>query len=163
MIGAPLSVAVPPGREPERRHVLDVVLSERLGLDWRLRTHDGPDVRITVGEAADGRAVVLPDVLLATPDEAWLTAASLPPGPLPRLPVGTLGEGTPLGERIPALWSRPGASCAGEAGPEGVTLHVDVLRTVFALLTRYEEIADGPRDRYDRFPAARSIAGREGL
>jgi hypothetical protein len=163
VIGVTLSVAVPPGREPERRHVLDVVLRERLGLEWCLRTHDAPEVRITLGDAADGPAVVLPDVLLAVPDEAWLTAASLPAAPVPRLPVGALGEGTPLGERIPALWSRPGASCAGDAGPEGVTLHVDVLGTVFALLTRYEELADGPRDRYDRFPAARSVAGREGL
>ncbi|MGE0300796.1 MAG: polysaccharide deacetylase family protein [Pseudonocardia sp.] len=152
---------------PERRYVLDVVLADRLGLPWRLETcseiRGAPEVRITRDGAADGRAVVLPDVLLAVADEAWLTATSLPRGPLPRLPVGALGEGTPLGERIPALWSRPGAGCAGDAGPEGVTLHVDVLGTVFALLTRYEELADGPRDSYDRFPAARSVAGREGL
>lgn len=158
-----LRVDVPPGREPERRHVLEVLLGGRLGLPWRMRTHDAPDVRITVDGAADGRAVVLPDVLFAVPDAVWLTAGSLPSGPVPRLPTGGLGEGTPLGRRFPALWSRPGAGCAGEAGADGATLHVDVLGSVFALLTRYEEVVDGPRDRYDRFPAARSVAGREGL
>ena len=132
-----LHVAVPPGREPERRHVLDVVLRDRLGLDWCLHTHDCPDVRITA-ESTDGRHVTLPDVLLACGERAWLTAASLPRAPIARLPVGPLGEDTPLAGRIPAPWARPGARCAGEVGPDGVTLHVDVLGTVFALLTRYE-------------------------
>lgn len=155
-----LCVAVPPGREQERRYVLDVVLAERLGLSWRMRAHDAPDVRITLDGDDSDNAVVLPDLLFAVPDELWLTAASLPAGPVPRLPADDLVDTG----RVPAPWSRPGAERACAVAAAGTTLHVDVLGTVFALLTRYEEVAaDGPRDRYDRFPAARSIAGREGL
>lgn len=159
-----LVVAVPPGREPERRYVLDVVLSDRLGLTWRLETHPCPDVRIRLDGDDAPRAVTLPDGLFAVPQDAWLTPAALPAPPLPRLPVGDLAGGL-LGaaERLPVLYGRPGAQRLCDAGPDGVTLHVDVLGGVFALLTRYEEALDGPRDRYDRFPAARSLATREGF
>lgn len=159
-----LVVAAPAGREPERRHVLDVVLSDRLGLAWRLEPQARDDVRITLDGDPDGRAVTLPDVLLATADPDWLTEASLPPMPLPRLPVGPT-EGTPFGpdELLPVVYGRAGARRLAEESPDGVALNVDVFGGVFALLTRYEEVVDGPRDAYDRFPAARSLAARAGF
>ena len=42
-----LVVEAPPAYEPERRYVLDVVLGDWLGLDWRLEVSDRSDVRIT--------------------------------------------------------------------------------------------------------------------
>lgn len=157
-----LIVSVPPGREPERRYLLDVVLADRFGLDWRLESHPGPDVRIRCAD--DGKSVTLPDLLFAVPDDHWLTPAGWPAGALPRLPVGDLAGG-PLtaDERLPMLFARPAARCVGELGPDGARLHVDLLGAVFALLTRYEEMFEGPRDHYDRFPAARSVAGCEGV
>jgi hypothetical protein len=158
-----LLVAVPSGREPERRHALDVVLGQWLGLEWRMRTHDGPDVRIGLA-GDDTRAVTLPDGLFAEPAQAWLTPDSLPVGPVPWLEVGDLAGG-PLAaaDRLPVLYGRAGATRLGATGRDGATLHVDVFGSVFALVTRYEEVLEGPRDRYDRFPAARSLAVREGF
>lgn len=159
-----LLVGVPPGREPERRYILDVLLSDRLDLDWQLEIRPGADVRIRLAGDDGSRAVTLPERLFAVPDTAWLTPAALPDAPLPRLPAGDLAGG-PLdaAERLPVLYGRAGATCLGDTGPDGVRLHVDVLGGAFALLTRYEELLDGPRDRYDRYPAARSLAVREGF
>ncbi len=82
-------VKVSPTRLAERRYILDVVLSEWLGLDWRLEAADREDVRIELDGEAGG--VTLPDVLLRTGDDEWLTPASMPPLPLPRVPVGQQG------------------------------------------------------------------------
>ena len=90
-----LLVEAPPSYEPERRYALDVVLSEWLGLEWRLRVDDRRDgMRITLeGDCASG-CLVIPDGLFATDPCDWLEDASLPRSPLPwrpgpdqRLPV----------------------------------------------------------------------------
>lgn len=129
-------VEAPAGYEPERRYILEVVLSDWLGLDWQLRTADRSDVRIALAEEPDGRCVVLPDVLFATRREDWLTPGSLPT--------------VRMAEGLPVLY--------GSAQAE-----VDVFGSAFFMLTRYEELVVAERDRYGRFPAASSIASRAGF
>ena len=73
-----LLVEAPPAYEPERRYVLDVVLGDWLGLDWRARGARSLRRPHRPRRRARRRSVVLPDVLFATPREDWLTAASLP-------------------------------------------------------------------------------------
>jgi peptidoglycan/xylan/chitin deacetylase (PgdA/CDA1 family) len=73
-----LLVEAPPGYEPERRYILDVVLRDWLGLGYELRLADRRDVRIALAEDPDGAAVTLPDVLFATPPDDWLTESALP-------------------------------------------------------------------------------------
>jgi hypothetical protein len=131
-----LLVEAPPGYEPERRYILEVVLTDWLGLDWTLRQGERADVRIALAEDPEGAAVVLPDVLFATAPEAWLTTASLPA-------VRRAGDGLPI------LYG---------SGDD-----VDVLGGAFFMLTRYEELVVADRDHFGRFPAAASVAAREGF
>jgi hypothetical protein len=157
-----LLVAAPDARAPERRYVLDVVLSEWLGLDWRLVPHDRPDVRITLAGAPG--CVTLPDVLFATTDDAWLTPASMPTPVPEKVAVGLAGGGVlRADERLPVLYGAPGAAAPATVTDDGVHLYVDVLGGVFFLITRYEELVGGERDRYDRFPATASVAERAGF
>jgi hypothetical protein len=138
-----LLVEAPPGHEPERRYVLDVVLGDRLGLDWEVRIADRPDVRISRADDPGGASVRLPDVLFATRPEDWLTRASLP--------------AVRFRDGLPVLYGAPTASA------DPLTLDVDVLGGAFFMLTRYEELVVEDRDQYGRFPAAASVAGREGF
>jgi hypothetical protein len=159
-----LLIDAPPGREPERRYIFDVVLSDWLGLDWQLRVEERPDVRISLDGDALGRCVLLPDVLLGTPAHEWLTAASLPRPPLSSVEVGPAGSG-PLtaSERLPALYRSPSTPASPVADPEADRLELDVFGSAFFMLTRYEEIVVSDRDRYGRFPASSSVAARAGL
>jgi peptidoglycan/xylan/chitin deacetylase (PgdA/CDA1 family) len=138
-----LLVEAPGGYEPERRYILDVILGDRLGLDWTLRTADRADVRISRADDPAGACVLVPDVLFATPEQDWLTAASMPD-------VRVVGG-------LPVLYGS--AIAAGDPS----VLHVDVFGSAFFMLTRYEELVTPDRDRYDRFPAAASVAGRAGF
>jgi hypothetical protein len=133
-----LVVEAPAAYEPERRYVLDVLLGERLGLDWRLEVTGRPDVRI----AADGDgSVVLPEVLFATPPDAWLTPACLPRRPLARA------------AGVPVIYG-----AAGDGEPA-----IDILGSCFFMLTRLEERVVAARDEHGRFPAGAALAHAEGF
>src|SRR5438309_11016225 len=80
--GMTLVIDAPASYEPERRYILDVVLTGWLGLDYELRLQDRTDVRLTVRGDAPSRSVVLPEGLFATQTGEWLTPASLPRLPL---------------------------------------------------------------------------------
>lgn len=142
-MSAPLVLRHPPGYEPERRYVYDVVLREFLGLELALVQEDRPDVEITAAGDASGARVVLADVLFRTPADAWLTAASLPPEPLARLATDAATD------PLPVLYGTP-------------TLDgIDIFGAVFFMLTRYEEPVSEVRDAHERFPATASLAHRE--
>jgi hypothetical protein len=160
-----LIVAAPPTYEPERRYILEVVMSQWLGLDWELRLEERSGVRITVGDDGAPGHVILPDGLFATEERGWLTAASLPPSPVPWLPSADAQPAGAIGvERLPVLYGDGAASSAlvFAEGP-GVRLCVDVFGSAFFMLTRYEEVAVAARDSFGRFPAAASVALREGF
>lgn len=149
-----LIVEAPPTYEPERRYVLGVVLSDRLGLDWELRPAARRDVRVTLAGDPGSRQLLLADRLFAVDPDAWLTERSLPPSPLPWVDI--------RGRRLPVLFGSDAAPPVTEAG-DAVTVGIDVLGSAFFMLTRYEEVAVAARDRYGRFAAASSLAHREGF
>jgi hypothetical protein len=142
-----LVVEAPAGYEPERRYILDVVLGDRLGLEWTLQTADRSDVRISRADDSGGASVTVPDGLFATPAADWLTPASMPD--------------VRMAEGLPVLY---GASArAPETEPATAALEVDVLGGAFFMLTRYEELVTPERDGFGRFPAAASVAVRHGF
>jgi hypothetical protein len=157
-----LVVRTPLGYRRERRYILDVVLSDWLGLDWRLVQEEGrAEVRITTDGPEEG-FVALPDGLFATDRRQWLTAASMPREPLRRVPVEAPGLALPL-DPLPVVYGTETASTAASYGEGGARLSVDVFGSAFFMLTRYEEAVLPDRDPYDRFPAVASVAGRGGF
>jgi hypothetical protein len=162
-----LVVQAPDGYRQERCYILGVVLGDWLGLDWRLVTHERPDLRISVAENPDGPAVTMPDVLFGTARDSWLTASALPSTPLPRRRVGEAAAGVlDAEEQLPVLYgdSSPTSTDLAEQCSRGVRLHIDVFGSAFAMLTRYEEVVmAAARDSYDRFPMASTLAFAEGF
>src|SRR5882672_8867685 len=164
-----LIVHAPSSYPAERRYVLDVVLADWLGLAWRLEMHQRPDVRVTLAGDGERAELTMPDVLFGTDPSRWLSVASLPVTPLPRIQVGDVGsEILDADERLPAIYRPdPETTRLVEVGPGRVRLKVDVFGSAFFMLSRYEEVARaGSRecfDRFDRFPASRSLAAAEGF
>jgi len=152
-----LVVEAPPPHEPERRYILDVVLGDWLGLDWRLEIRERRDVAIKLDGDAGGRRLALPDTFFAAPEDTWLQPASLPATPLRRL----LAPDPVPEERLPLLFGTGDALVSGE--PPALALGVDVFGSCFFMLSRYEERVLPAHDAYGRFPAAASVAEREGF
>lgn len=155
----------------ERRYVLDVVLSEWLGLEYDLMPGTGAQVAIRLADH-EGE-LTLPDVLFSTPRDRWLTEGSMPVSPLTRVHVDSRHNGEDafgpasyarLPGGIPVLFGDAnGSQAAWQERPAGLALSVDIFGSVFFLLTRYEEVVRRVRDRHDRFPASGSLGAVEGF
>ena len=170
---ARLFVRAPATYGAERRYVLDVVLSDWLGLEYDLALEDGPRVSIQLAGDSNGRELTLPDVLFATPSADWLTERSMPARPLARLNAGARPSPNPHGPGgawsgghlpvvMPVVFGEVGArDDAIEETPTGLALAIDVFGSVFFMLTRYEEIARRVRDEHERFPGFASLAAAE--
>ncbi len=167
-----LVVRAPAAHETERRYVLDVILDQWLGLDYRLIPGDEPGVTITL-EGDEKQAVLeLPEVLFATPDADWLTERSMPVAPLPRLGLDWDAVRHPdeTGARVirssplPALFAGRGVTSElYRRTPTGIVLGVDVLGAAFFMLTRYEEVVSRFTDDHERYPSYASLAVIEGF
>jgi hypothetical protein len=169
-----LIVHAPMVRLEERRYVLDVVLSEWLGLDYDLAPADGRRVTIRLAGDAGGRQLTLPDTLLSLPAEDWLTERSIPARPVARVQVEmrspsgrgehATSQGRDTAEPLPILFGEPDAADRPwRTTDAGLELSIDVFGSVFWLLARCEEVVRTDRDRHGRFPAAASLAGAEGF
>ncbi|MFP3982441.1 MAG: polysaccharide deacetylase family protein [Desulfurivibrionaceae bacterium] len=151
-------VETPNTRLPERDYILRVVLGEFLGLSWTRQSWDGDDVRITVAQL--GGELRLPDVLFQTPDDAWLTEASMPRRPLAQWDTWELSEtGTVVEPAVPVIYGdrEPSLQC----DEDGTRLPIDIFGSAFFMLSRYEELVTEDRDEHDRFPAWASLAYQE--
>lgn len=159
-----LLVDLPPGYEEERRYVLDVILVDMLGLTYVARPAGPGEVRLRLAEDPGGPHVVLPDGLFATRRDQWLASTSLPPEPLRWVDVRTAGVGVATEQKLPVIYEA-GLPTAPAVTREqkAVRLGIDVLGTVFFMLTRYEEVACRDRDSHGRFPARSSLAYRAGF
>jgi len=166
-----LLVRAPDRMVPERRYVLDVVLSDWLGLDYDLVLEARSDTVVRLLGDPHERELSLADVLLSTPEEDWLTERSMPARPLSRLAadaVGPAAPGAPVPGRVaaelPILYGRPAADGrVWTTTPNGIACGVDILGTVFFLLTRYEEVVLRARDVHERFPLSATLAMAEGF
>ncbi len=159
-----LRVAHPATYLPERRYILDVLFGEFLGVPYIAEPCERHDVRVSMEGDATGAALTMPDLLFHTPQDSWLTAASLPKEPLARQPLPDFLAGTPgLGGDLPVVYghAREGPCCRPEG--DGLVITIDIPGSAFFMLTRYEEKVSSARDRHDRFPARASLAWREGF
>jgi peptidoglycan/xylan/chitin deacetylase (PgdA/CDA1 family) len=152
-----LSIEFPDSFRAERCWITSVLLGEFLGLVYEIRFHGTHHVRMS----AVGKTLELSDVFFPGAEGNWLCRESLPAEPLRRWAVTDSGLDPALVEPIvPVLF---GAADFDIDANEHATLTLDVFGSAFYMLSRYEEAACEQRDVHDRFPAAASLAYREGF
>lgn len=160
-----LCVFHPPGYENERRYIYDVLLGDFLGLAYRARVQERSNVCLRCADAGASGELVMADILFQTPAEHWLKPSSLPGRPLERWDLSAYpAAGQLLEPEIPVLYGRrlkEGFFCREHAA--GINLGLDIFGSAFFMLTRYEEVVTGAADGRGRFPAAASLACREGF
>jgi peptidoglycan/xylan/chitin deacetylase (PgdA/CDA1 family) len=152
-----LLIAFPDNFRAERRWVSSILLGEFLGLVYEVRFDSAHCVRIS----AFGKSLELSDAFFPIADGKWLSRDSLPAEPLRRWAVSDSGLDPALVEPVvPVLFGAAGFHVRGD---ENASLRLDIFGSAFFMLSRYEEAASDLRDMYDRFPAAASLAYREGF
>jgi hypothetical protein len=157
-----LTIKLPGGCTAERRYTVALVMDEFLGLQVRMVEEQRSDVAI-VGE--DGKELVLADRFFADAKEYWLDARSMPRRPLrsaelPREASATAG----IRRQLPVVFGdNHSTEWVVRESPSRLQCSVDVLGTVFFLISRYEEMVTPVQDVHGRFPAEKSLAYQEGF
>jgi hypothetical protein len=155
-----LIVRTPEGRDAMRRYVCAVVLGEWLGLPWRHAPEARTDVAISI--VGDPRELRLPDVLFSVPNSDWLAPASLPSPPLEQWNAYSIGLGSALVTAgLPVLYGT--ASRTVEREGDSLRLPIDLLGSIFFMLTAYDELVCNERDEHGRYPGLASVAYRSGI
>jgi hypothetical protein len=145
----------PPGHAVERDYALDFVLTGCLGQDWSYQFGDRDDLRLSI--PGSDAALTLPDTLFSLSSSDWLSAASVPAGPLQQWCPDAVGLAVELIlPGVPVIFGESGA--AGNTG--NLRLPLDIFGSVFFMLSRYEEVAHPVVGEFEWFPAAASLAHR---
>lgn len=158
-----LLVRYPSGYPAERLYAIDILLGTLLKLRYQAEPHTEDVTEISV-PATDSRRLIVSDGLFTMPDSLWLTKSSLPREPLKRwLVAQDLPELSGWIDELPVIYSGSDCSQWLETREDGLRLHLDLFGSSFFMLSRYEETVLDARDTHGRFPAAASLAWKEGF
>lgn len=160
-----LTVSHPDSRTSERRYILDQILHRWLGLDLLFVAAPRADILIEGPDGSAGPRLRIADGLLGIDDALWLGAATVPRG----IPLRLAGSADFDPERLADDLALPDfgrvtvPAIVTSADGSSIDIDADLLGAAFYFLTRYEEVAAPATDRFGRYPAAASWAGRNGL
>jgi len=156
-------VEVPEGYLPEISYILNVILKEFLGLEYRIEKNSNEKIGLRVLGDALGKSLITENILFNIPTENWLKEESLPISPLPQWDVfDDLPEVKLCDKKLPVIYGRELAN-GKYLEQEGNNLHLglDIFGSCFFMLTRYEEVVLKEKDGHGRFPAKASLAYKE--
>ncbi len=160
-----LHVSTPSSRFAEREYAIRVLLDEHLGQS--VVVEPGPRDHTEIRRDGSGGTIAVPDGLFAVAAPLWLTPGSLPVEPLTWVsPSEFLDHPCLPFDRTPGIYEPVPMSMPSSSGGEAsmiVRIPVDVFGGAFFMLTRYEEAVCGTADEHGRFPAAASLAFRQGF
>ena len=145
-----LEIICPANAHSERSYIIDWVLSDVFGLEYRLSfysEHRG-DIQIRRSGMNEKKLLKVADCFFESFEKHWLKSGSLP-----EMPIETF-------RGMAVLYGRQGDD---SEGCEGEWCPVDLFGSLFFLLSRYEEAVLTERDNHDRFPGKASIVVRSGL
>lgn len=152
-----ITIHIPNHHINEIRWILGIILKEYFGLDYVIVESHLPGYRIEIG----GRCLFLNDEFFCNTTNTWLKPKSLPTSTLTQWDVVTSGLSPSLiTSTIPIIFGKPGFHL--DKNKNGF-LNLDVIGSVFFMLSRYEEIVLSDRDKHDRFPVEASISFKAGF
>ncbi|MBN9079810.1 MAG: polysaccharide deacetylase family protein [Rhizobiales bacterium] len=144
--------------DSEIRWIADVLFHDFLGQKVIVERDGSGACKGVFRLSSEGRSLLFADVFLTSASTAWLALSTLPAGPVAMWDssavTGPSGPGI-----VPVLYGRPACHVFNDE----IRLGADLIGGSFFLLSRYEEAVVSARDRFDRFPAAQSIAAQEGF
>jgi len=144
-------VRIPFNFQAEVRWVFAFIFEEILGLDYRLVASAQAGYCVSL----NGKRLDLPDTFFVVASTAWLKAESVPSARLAYFDVSSLGLHVPkVIEPLPILFGTQGLVLSQNS----VTCNLDIIGSIFFMLSAYQEVAIPDRDRHDRFPASESVA-----
>jgi len=147
-------VRIPEPNSAEKKWVIKQLLSEHLGIEFRIEHSSDTYIELQLGH----RKLFIADVLLGSTDRAYLSAQ------LPELPLSTWNPSSIRGsgqhiDPLPVLYGRPQVTIDSN----DIRCGIDIFGTAFFLLSGLEELLVDTRDEHGRFSGISSLAYRAGF
>lgn len=154
-----LKIKIPNLCQSEQRYVLDVLMGEFLGLEFKAETYESDLIEITRYGNSGGTSHLAKLTLDASffhkAKQDWLQPQSLPALPLATWIPGDDGiKANLILPNIPVLYGSPGLV----NNDNHIHLNLDIFGSAFFMLSRYEEVITKDRDGHGRFPSYLSHA-----
>lgn len=147
-------LAIPAGRITPLDWVAGIVFGEILGLQFQITEAMDPQTVLSF----DGRRLVMPSLFPDLAEDRSQWAGLVPEPPLATLDTAVMPEAD-IEEPLPVLFGQTSIAIAERE----ILCGIDILGSIFFMLSRYEEIALPDRDVHDRFPATASLAWKGGF
>lgn len=149
-------INIPSDYRAEAEWAFSVIFGEFFGLNFEVQEHANSYFLIS----HQGCVIKMPCHFFEKAAFNWLGKNTLPTLPLANWDIATTGLTVPLVDQpLPVLFGLPRL----EIAKNSVRFSVDVIGTVFFMLSRYEEAVLSERDDFDRFPSSASTAGCSGF
>lgn len=153
------TVETPRSFTKERVYIIDLLLSEFLGINFKITKKNINKVCIS----GDGiKYLIINDSFFSVNESDWLSENSMPKTPLrnwilPNKLISQLGS-----KKIPVIFGlNPNNRSFFSISEKNINLGLDIFGSCFFMLTRYEELIINKKDRFNRFQAKDSIAFKE--
>lgn len=151
-----LLLTVPAERLVALTWVADLVFKDMLRIPVRVNTGSGPDVALSM----NGATLTMRSLFPVVRDGAIDMAVPLPALPLAVWDIARSGlDCIDMEAGLPVLF---GLSTL-ELSEKRIDCGIDILGSIFFMLSRYEEIVVQERDQHDRFPGGAALASRAGF
>ena len=150
-----IHMVLPPRQTVCLGWVVEFVFREIFGLPFHVTEGEQAEIAIS----ADGRKLVMPSLFPDIDAERTAYARQMPSLPLAEFDATRVLPEAGLEAPLPVLFGCPKIEMPGDE----IRCGMDILGTIFFMLSRFEEIALADRDSRDRFPATASLAWKAGF
>lgn len=152
-----LKIKIPHIKQKEQLYVLDIILDEILGLKFEVEIGPNNFIEITRDVNSKKLSKLTLDSSFFKSKDDWLKIKSLPILPLKIWNIKN-DEINPCltSNKLPILYGSPGANIKNNH----IHLNLDIVGSIFFMLTRYEELVIKDRDNHDRFPSWASVSSK---
>ncbi len=140
-----LKVFIPPNNIPEKKYIIDILLSEFLGLEYSIEYHRSCEYLLTF----EDRKIIFDDSFWGkNGSEDYLKIKNLPQK------IEFIKNEFTQNNKLPILYG----SSKMLIEKQTIVSGIDVFASAFFMLTRWEEYVNQIRDGFGRFPGKESIA-----
>jgi hypothetical protein len=147
-----LKITIPPNLKSPRQYILNVLLTEFLGISFSTEIKNINNIQICY----EKKILTIADTFFQQATNHWLQPESLPPLPLAQWNVKQdINEVNLVSYSVPVIF---GDDVYLKSHDNGLHLGLDIFGSAFFMLSRYEEAVKSERDSHDRFPASASLA-----
>ncbi|MDA9657571.1 polysaccharide deacetylase family protein [Alphaproteobacteria bacterium] len=153
-----LIIKTPPQYQKYRLYVCSVIFGEWFQISWRHEIENRNDVSITL-ENTEGE-LLFSDIFFSLPTNNWLKPISLPKIPLKKINITPMKFQKKIGEYLPVLYGED--EDIYYKYEKKLKIPIDILGSIFFMLSGYEELICKQRDDHGRFPGVASLLYRSG-